>query len=217
MKSMMCQIIEELRAIKLSQEEERKETKYQLSQLNAHLTYLYTQVSQAEQRVSDLEDGKKQQESAISQVQSELEEVQFKLNEMENRSRCSNLRFIGVPQEIESSSSMTKIVTDLIYKCILPEKAMTKDDLSIMRVHRVPSKRASNSNFTLTVLVNFGDCRIKKQILSQAKRTRNFNSGDNFRFRVFLDVSIAAAHQWHEFVGLTDDFKRLGSPLALCN
>ncbi|KAJ1214549.1 hypothetical protein NDU88_002167 [Pleurodeles waltl] len=209
---MMGQILKELRAIKLSQEKARKETKNQLSRLNAHLTHLSTQVSQAERRVSDLKVVKKQEESAISQVQSELEELQFKLDELENRSRRSNLRFIGVPEE---TSSVTKIVTDLIYKCILPEKATTKEDLSIMLVHRVPSNRVSNSNFSCTILVNVGDYRIKEQILSQTIRMRNFNSGDNFSFQVFSDMSIAAAHQRHEFVGLIDDFKRLRVPAGI--
>ncbi|KAJ1197153.1 hypothetical protein NDU88_001015 [Pleurodeles waltl] len=94
MEGTMGQILEELRAIEVSQEEARKETKDQLSQVNVHLIHLSTRVSQAEQRISGLEDPKKQQESATSQIQLELEELQFELEEMENRSRHSNLRFI---------------------------------------------------------------------------------------------------------------------------
>ncbi|KAJ1206887.1 hypothetical protein NDU88_002280 [Pleurodeles waltl] len=138
MEGMMGQILEETRAIKLSHEEARKETKDQFNQLNAHLTLLSALVAQTEQRVSDLENCKKQ--SVIFRVESELEELHFKLNDIENRSRCSNLRFIGVPEEIESSSSVTTIVTDLIYGCILLDKATTYEDLSIMRAYRVPSK-----------------------------------------------------------------------------
>ncbi|KAJ1128732.1 hypothetical protein NDU88_007107 [Pleurodeles waltl] len=66
-------------------------------------------------------------------VRRELVELQFKLDEMENRSQRSNLRFIEVPEEIEASSSVTRIVADLIYTFILPEKATSKEDLSIMR------------------------------------------------------------------------------------
>ncbi|KAJ1107676.1 hypothetical protein NDU88_005066 [Pleurodeles waltl] len=124
MKGVMGQILEELRATKLPQEEVRKGTKDQLSQLYSHLIHLSTQVSQAKQRVFDLEDGKRQQESVISQIQSDLEKLQFKLDEMDNTFRRSNLMFIGVPEEIESSSSVPKVVTDLIHKCILSEKSM---------------------------------------------------------------------------------------------
>ncbi|KAJ1157086.1 hypothetical protein NDU88_009801 [Pleurodeles waltl] len=215
MEGMMGQILEELWAIKQYQEEVRKDTKDQLSQLNTHLIHLSTRVSQAEHRVSDLEDGKKQQESVTSQIQSELEELQFKLDEMENRSRCSNLRLIRIPEEIESSSSVTMGVADLIYKCTMPEKATTKEDLSIMRAHMVPSKCASNSKYPCTILVNFGDYRNKEQIISQPIRRRNFNTGDNFSFRVFSDMSIADVHQRHEFVGLRDDLKRLGVPAGI--
>ncbi|KAJ1170356.1 hypothetical protein NDU88_002233 [Pleurodeles waltl] len=166
MEGMLSQILEELRAIKVSQVEACKETNKHFNQLNANLIHLSTQVSQAEQRISDLEDAKKQQKSATSQIQSELEEQQFKLNELENRSQCLNLRFIGVPQEMEASSSVTKVISDLIYKCILLDKAVAEDDPSIMWAHRVLPMHAANSKYPRTILVNFGDYRIKEQILS---------------------------------------------------
>ncbi|KAJ1089012.1 hypothetical protein NDU88_002165 [Pleurodeles waltl] len=215
MEGMMGQILEEPLAIKLSHEEARKETKDQFSQLNTHLTLLSAWVAQIEQRVSDLEDAKKQQESVISRVQSDLEDLHFKLDNIENRSRCSNLRFIGVPGETESWSSVTKIVMDLIYRCILLDKAIAKEDLSIMQAHRVPSKHASNSKFPRTILVNFGDYRIKEQILSQAIRMRSFNTGDTFSFRVFSDMSFAVAQWRRDFVGRIDDFKRLGATAGI--
>ncbi|KAJ1118799.1 hypothetical protein NDU88_006986 [Pleurodeles waltl] len=211
MEGMMSQILEELRAITLSHEGSSKETEDQFSQPNAHLTLLSAGVVQTEQKVSDLEDGKKQQESVISQVQSQMEELHFKLDDIENRSQHSNLRFIGVQEEIESSSSVTKIVTDLIYRCILPDEATTKEDHSIMQAQRVPSKRTSDSKFPRTILVNIGDYRIKEQSLSQAIRTRIFKSGDHFSFHVFSDMSFAAAQRRQEFVSFIDDFKRFGA------
>ncbi|KAJ1137939.1 hypothetical protein NDU88_004333 [Pleurodeles waltl] len=52
--------------------------------------YFYT----VEQQVSDLEDSNVKY-NVISKVQAELNELQLKLNETENRSRCSNLSFLG--------------------------------------------------------------------------------------------------------------------------
>ncbi|KAJ1119433.1 hypothetical protein NDU88_007619 [Pleurodeles waltl] len=83
MEELMGQILVELRAIKVSQEETRRETKDQLNQLNTHLTLLSTRVSQVEQRVSDLEDTKNQMEKTTSRVQSKVEDLQIKLDEME--------------------------------------------------------------------------------------------------------------------------------------
>ncbi|KAJ1189038.1 hypothetical protein NDU88_005790 [Pleurodeles waltl] len=202
-------------SIKLSQEVAHKETKDQLSQLNTHLTRLSTRLTQVEQRVSDFEDAGSQAESTIPQIQSELEDLQFKLDEMENRSRRSNLRFVRVPEEMEEASSITKVVSDLICNCILPESAKTVADLSIMRAHRVPFTRSANLKHTHTILVNFGDYRIKEQILSQAIKKKNFKSGDTFSFHVFSDMSIIAAHQRREFVTLIDDFKGLGAPAGI--
>ncbi|KAJ1202941.1 hypothetical protein NDU88_006736 [Pleurodeles waltl] len=153
MEQWMGQILEELRAIKLSQEVAHKETKDQLSQLNTHFTHLSTRLTQVDQRISDLEDVANQTETTIPQIQSELEELQIKFDEMENRSRHSNLRFVGVPEDIVTASSITKAI-----------------------------------------------------------KMRNFKSEDTFSFRVFSDMLVTAAHWRREFVGLIDDFKRLGAP-----
>ncbi|KAJ1139398.1 hypothetical protein NDU88_005771 [Pleurodeles waltl] len=214
MEELMGQILVELRAIKILQEETRRETKEQLSQLNTHLTLLSTRVSQVEKRVSDLEDTSNQVETATSQVQYELEDLQNKLEELENRSRFSNLRFVGVPEEMEAGSSVTKVVSELISKIVLPDRLNPEGDLSIMRAHRVPFVRPTNAKYPRTLLVNFGDFRRKEQILSQARKAREFKLDDGSRFHVFSDMSVAAAHRRREFVGLIDDFKKLGARLV---
>ncbi|KAJ1202467.1 hypothetical protein NDU88_006267 [Pleurodeles waltl] len=79
MEDWMRQIREELRAIKLSQEEAHKETKDQISQLNTSLTHLSPKLSLVDQRVSDLEDSGHQSGLTIPRIQTELEELQMKL------------------------------------------------------------------------------------------------------------------------------------------
>ncbi|KAJ1141577.1 hypothetical protein NDU88_007905 [Pleurodeles waltl] len=210
MEELMGQILAELQAINVSQEETHRDTKEQLNQLNTHLTLLSTRLSQVEQRVSDLEDTNNQVEMTTSRVQSELEDLQNKLEEMENRSRRSNLRFVGVAKEMEAGSSVTKVVSELIGNIILPDRVNPVGDLSIMRAHRVPFVRPVNSKYPSTILVNLGDFRIKEQILSQAREVREFKLDDGSRFRVFSDMSVAAAHRRREFVWLIVDFKRWG-------
>ncbi|KAJ1138418.1 hypothetical protein NDU88_004804 [Pleurodeles waltl] len=168
-----------------------------------------------EQRVSNLEVAENQIESTTSQIQSELEDLQLKLDEVENRSRCSNLRFVGVPEGIEAASLVANIVSELIYKVVLPDKDKMGGDLTIMRAHRVPFTHPVNSKYPHTILVNFGDFRIKEQILSQARKEREFKSDDQFTFHIFPDMLVAAAHRCHEFVGLIDSFKRLGAPAGI--
>ncbi|KAJ1198044.1 hypothetical protein NDU88_001888 [Pleurodeles waltl] len=211
----MGQILVELRAIKLLQEETRRETKDQLSQLNTHLTHLSSRVSQREQRVSNLEDVEHRTKSTTSRIQSELEDLQLKLDKTENRSRCSNLRFVGIPEGTEAASSVTNVISELIYKVILPDKDRAGEDLSIMRAQRVPFTRPVNSKYPRTILVNFGDFRVKEQILSKARAMREFKSDDKFTFLVFADMSVGAAHRQREFVGLIDNFKRLGAPAGI--
>ncbi|KAJ1128882.1 hypothetical protein NDU88_007254 [Pleurodeles waltl] len=157
-------------------------------------------------------DAGSQAESTVSQIQSELEDLQFKLDEMKNRSLRSNLRFVGVPKEMES---VTKVISDLISDCILPESPKIAADLSIMRAHRVLFTHSANLKHPRTILVNFGAYRIKEQILSQAIKKKKFKFGDSFSFRVFSDMSVIAAHRRREFVGLIDDFKVLGAPTGI--
>ncbi|KAJ1191597.1 hypothetical protein NDU88_000913 [Pleurodeles waltl] len=212
---LMGQILIDLRALKLLQEETRRETENQLPQLNTHLTHLSSRVSQMEQRVSDLEDVESRTESTTSQIQSELEDLQLKLDEVENRSRRSNLRFVGVPEGIEAASSVINVISDLINKFVLPDRDRAGGDLSIMRAHRVPFTRSINSKFPRTILVNFRDFRIKEQILPQARTMRVFKSDDKFTFRVFADMSAEAARRRRKYVGLIDSFKRLGAPAGI--
>ncbi|KAJ1151986.1 hypothetical protein NDU88_004765 [Pleurodeles waltl] len=168
-----------------------------------------------EQRVSVLEDLEMQMESTTSRIQSELEDLQLKLDEAENRSQRSNLRFVGVTEDIEAASLVAKVVSQLIYKAVLLDRDITGGDRSIMRAHRVPFTRPANSKYPCTILVNFGDYRIKEKILSQARRVREFKSDDRFPFCVFSDMSVATAHQRRKFVGLIDSFKRLGAPAGI--
>ncbi|KAJ1141743.1 hypothetical protein NDU88_008071 [Pleurodeles waltl] len=204
LEELMGQILVEFRALKLLQKETRRETKDQLSQLNTHLTHLSSRVSKMEQRVSNLEDVEHRTKSTTSRIQSELEDLQLKLDEAENRSRRSNLRFVGIPEGTEAASSVTNVISELIYKVILPDKDRAGGDFSIMRAHRVPFTRPVNSKYPRTILVNFGDFRIKEQILSQARAIREFKSDGKFTFRVFADMSVAAAHLRLEFVGLIE-------------
>ncbi|KAJ1214657.1 hypothetical protein NDU88_002275 [Pleurodeles waltl] len=215
MEELMGQVSAEHQAIKLSQEETRRETKGQLTQLNTHLTLLSSRVLQVEQRVSDLEDMENQAESTTSRIQSELEDIQLKLDKVDNRSWCFKLRFVEVPEEIEAASSVAKVVLELIYKAVLPDRNKTEGDFTIMRAHRVLFTRPANSKYPRTILVTFGDYRIKERILSQARKVREFKSDDTFTFRVFSDMSGAAAHWRRKFVGLIDNFKRLGAPAGI--
>ncbi|KAJ1200863.1 hypothetical protein NDU88_004684 [Pleurodeles waltl] len=190
---MLTQILGELHAMKVSQEEANRKIDYQLGQLNTNLAQLSAGASQAKQRVSDWEDAETRHGSAIAQMQTELEELQLKLDDIENRSRCSNLRFTGIPEEFKATSSATKVISDLIYKYILPEKATFNIDLSIMWTHRVPTVKVPTAKYPCTILVNFGDFRIKEQVLSQAFKTKVFCTTENFSFCAFPDMSISAA------------------------
>ncbi|KAJ1153876.1 hypothetical protein NDU88_006634 [Pleurodeles waltl] len=106
---------------------------------------------------------------------------------------------------MEAGSSVTKVVSELISKIVLPGSVNPEGDLSMMRAHRVPFVRPVISKYPRTILVNFGDFRIKEQILSRARKAGEFKLDDGSRFRVFSDTSVAQAHRRREFVGLIDD------------
>ncbi|KAJ1207428.1 hypothetical protein NDU88_002819 [Pleurodeles waltl] len=132
------QSLKELQDLKVSQTEAHRKTNKQLGQINTSILHLSTHVSQVEQRISDSEDSNNKHEIEISRIKTELKKLQLKLEEAENRSESSNLRFLGISQDYEAGSTVTKVVSDLIYKNIFPEKTVANTDLTIMQVHRAP-------------------------------------------------------------------------------
>ncbi|KAJ1099936.1 hypothetical protein NDU88_005029 [Pleurodeles waltl] len=151
-------------------------------------------VYQAEQRVSDLEDAQSRFSTTTDKMQADLEALQQKLDDYENRSRRSDLRLFGIPEELGATSSITEVISDLTYKYVLPEKATANVDLSTMLAHRVTVTRILTAKYPQTIRVNFGDYRIKDQVFSQAIRTKLFNPTDNFNFCILSDLSAKAAH-----------------------
>ncbi|KAJ1087612.1 hypothetical protein NDU88_000779 [Pleurodeles waltl] len=112
----LIQILSEIRVLKTLQDEANRKINNQLEQTNSSISHLTQRILEAEQRVLDLKDTQTRQESMMVQSQLELEELRLKLDDIENRSRRSNLRFIGIPKELEATSSMSEVVADLFYK-----------------------------------------------------------------------------------------------------
>ncbi|KAJ1204157.1 hypothetical protein NDU88_007938 [Pleurodeles waltl] len=211
----LIQKLSEIRVLKVSQDEANRKINDQLDQINSTISHLKQRISEAEQRVSDLEDIQTRQESVMAQSQLELGELRQKLDDIESRTRRSKLRFIGIPEDLEATSSVTEVVSDLIYKYILLEKADSRTDLSIFRAHKVPFTKPSSFKYPRTVTVNFGDTRIKEQVLSQAMRVKTFKTAEKYIFKVFSDMSSVAARWCCEFVGLIDHFKKAGAPTGI--
>ncbi|KAJ1202294.1 hypothetical protein NDU88_006094 [Pleurodeles waltl] len=131
---MLNHILKKLPDLKISQEEAHIRTNEQLAQINASMLHLSSHLFQAEQRVSDLEDAKSKRETGTSQIQVELEEIQLKRDKAENRSRRPNLTFVRIPEDYEATSTVTKVISDLIYRHILPDRATASAGLTIIRV-----------------------------------------------------------------------------------
>ncbi|KAJ1116093.1 hypothetical protein NDU88_004312 [Pleurodeles waltl] len=168
-----------------------------------------------EQRVSDLEDVRVTVQPSLAKCQADLLDLQIRLDDAENRSRRSNLRFTGVPEGRENGQTVTDLVTGLIQRYVLLEPTDKHSDITIMLAHRVPAVQPPNSKYPRTILVNFGDFRIKEQILQQAIKTKIFQIPGDYAFKIFSDMSVAVAHRRRELKGMNPAFQKAGAQSGL--
>ncbi|KAJ1156486.1 hypothetical protein NDU88_009205 [Pleurodeles waltl] len=87
--------------------------------------------------------------------------------------------------------------------------------LTIMRAHRFPVVQPPNPKYPRTILVNFGDFRIKEQILQQAIKTKTFQIPGDYAFKIFSDMSVVAAHWRRELKGMILAFQKAGAQAGL--
>lgn len=210
-KTMLNMILAEIRDMKKTQQLEILSIQQHLGKIEEAVASLPVRVLEAESRISSLEDqinGVLQQMDSVSR---EKEIMENKIEELENFSRRSNLRVVGVPEHLEGADT-PKWVESFVKKVVLPEFS---GDLTLTRAHQVPAHLPPNEKFPRTILVNFADYRIKEKVLSKAIQLRQYANENGSKCRIFSDMSAAAARRCKEFVKLLYLFKAQGAQASI--
>ncbi|KAJ4945329.1 hypothetical protein JOQ06_013855 [Pogonophryne albipinna] len=141
-----------------------------LSRIHNSLSSLGDQVNLLEQRVGANEDNVHECVARVKQLEKDNSFLMSKVDDLENRSRRSNLRFVGI-QESAEGSDIIGFMSRLIPQLLGPDAFPTLP--IIERAHRSPTAR-QNSRAIMIELLNFQD-KVKILRLAREKKSLDYN------------------------------------------
>ncbi len=153
------------------------------------LSTLSNQDDLLEQRVSTNEDNVTDLTTRIERLESHNTNLKIKVEDLENRSRCNNLRFVGVP-EFAESGDMVGFMTQLIYQVL--GQVNFPSPLKIERAHRTPTtllKRPDRGDKPRSLLIKLLDFQDKKTILRIAREKGQLKFHSSY-ISIYPDFSV---------------------------
>lgn len=166
----------ETRFDKLQQMAEDTEAK--LGLIQADLFSLNESVGSVNLELEKLRSDVVRNSGKLASQESALEMMQRKIANMEDRSRCCNVRVIGLPERVEGSNTV-QFLTSSLPKWFPTLSAM---DGEIMRAHRVYSNDRKKSNGPRTLIFNTLRFTTRQLILRASKKSPLVMNGRSVRF-----------------------------------
>jgi hypothetical protein len=129
----------------------------------------FGRLTQTEERISQTEDSISTLQSKTSVLEKNLAALTWKIDDLENRSRRSNLRILGLPEKSEGSDACAFL------ESWLPEALdmePLQKPLAIERAHRIGSTRRSDTDTNSTprvMILKFLDYRDKERVMHAAR------------------------------------------------
>lgn len=171
----------------------KRELEDALSPVNATMEQIMSSYELHDERIREVEDGLNDYsdrlvsaEAAIAALQSENAFLKGKLDDLENRSRRSNLRVVGIPENLEGSDPvkfMTEFFDEVLGTDFFPRP------LVLSRGHRVGRKPSGVSGAKQTrprtFLVCFHSFQDKQRIINRRKQELYFRGHRVFFYEDF--------------------------------
>ncbi|KAK1885671.1 LINE-1 retrotransposable element ORF1 protein [Dissostichus eleginoides] len=145
-----------------------------LSRIHNSLSSLGDQVNLLEQRVRANEDNVQECVARVKQLEKDNSFLMSKVDDLENRSRRSNLRFIGILESAEGSDIigfMSRLIPQLLGPDAFPTLPI------IERAHRSPTARQNSRASPRAIMIellNFQD-KVKILRLARVKKSLEYN------------------------------------------
>lgn len=158
----------------------------------------FGRLTQAEERISQTEDSVSTPQSATTTLEKKITSLTWKIDDLENRSRCSNLKILGLPEKSEGNDVCTFL------ESWLPEAldmGPLRKPLAIERAHKICYARqtAADTKATPRVMIaKFLDYRDKERVM-RAARAKKEVLFQNHRIMFFPDLSAEVNKQWRQF------------------
>lgn len=137
-------------------------------------------------------------QSTTSALEKKVAALSWKIDDLENRSRRSNLRLVGLPEKSEGSDACAFL------ESWLPEALdmePLRKPLAIERAHRIGSMRRSDTDRNTTprvMIAKFLDYRDKERVMNAA-RVKKDVLFQNHRVMFFPDLSAEVNKQRRQF------------------
>lgn len=160
------------------------------SSINSALSQINTnaqKIADLENRLASYEVTTANMEQALAQHQDSERLLHDKIEDLENRSRRSNLRFIGIPESFGGAALLTFLTTDLTKALAMDEPP---DPYSIERAHRIGPQRPPGevNGRPRPVIAKYLNWAVKEKVLRAYRRKGMLQIGEN-NILIFQDFS----------------------------
>lgn len=173
------------------------------------LKALTTWVTEAEDRISTQEDSVSELQTQNAKLKAAVESLSVKVDDLENRSRRSNLRLVGLPEKMEGRD-MCAFLEKLLPEILGPENF--PGPLVIERAHRIGRLREDRSDFPpRAVIMKFLNYADKVRTL-KAARAKGTVMLDKSKLMFFSDVSAELHKKRKRFDTVKKDLRDLNIP-----
>ena len=157
-----------------------------LTKIESSLHMLGQQVNELEQRVSSNEDNITDLVKRVKMLEKENTDLKAWAEDAENRSRCSNLRFIGIPQNAEGNDIlgfMRHLVVELLGEANFPTPPV------IERCHRTAVRDNLRAKGPRPILVKFHYFQDKLKISKLSREKKEPLQYKGTRVYIYPDFS----------------------------
>lgn len=177
-----------------------EEVKVDISLIRHDMTKLRERVTESETRIGRVEDTLHPLQNTQEDMQRQLQQLAQKQDDLENRTRRSNLRFIGLPEGSEGTDPAT-FLEQLLIKTYGREAFSTS--FVVERAHRMPARRPPEGAPPRTFIAKLLNFRDRDAVLRLARLKGNipYQSGS---ISAFPDFSAEVQRQRARF----SDIKR---------
>ncbi|XP_006779690.1 PREDICTED: LOW QUALITY PROTEIN: LINE-1 type transposase domain-containing protein 1 [Myotis davidii] len=163
-----------------------------LSTLSVRIDILKEKVNHLEDRIEEFSKDTRQMAKQII--------IKERIREVEDRSRSSNIRLIGIPEKVNKENGAEEIVKEIIEENFAELKK--RSSLDIVSAFRIPSKIDKKRTTPRHILVKFGSYSDREKITA-ASREKKQVTYRGIRIRMTADLSLDtldARSQWGSII-----------------
>ncbi|XP_016064228.1 PREDICTED: LINE-1 type transposase domain-containing protein 1 [Miniopterus natalensis] len=175
--------------------------KFPVLEMKSLIATLSARIDMLEEKINNLEGRIEEFFKDTRQIAKQIRKKE-RIRDVEDRSRSSNIRLIGIPEKENKENGAEEIVKEIIEENFTELK---KDSsLEIVSAYRVPSKIDEKRFTPRHILVKFGNWNDKEKII-RASREREEITYRGIRIRLTADLSLGtldARSQWGSIISV---------------